>query len=673
MPYPKTDERPVTEVLHGHSITDPYRWLEDAQSPETRAWTEEQMAHTQSMISTYSGRDAIRRRLKELRSTPDISLPHGDGDTLLYQRREAGQEHAVLYAERHGTRLVVVDPNEVGAGEPMHVDWAYTSQDGRYILYGLSEHGNEWAVLHVYDLQEGRLLEDRIPRARYASVAFPDGGDGFFYTRYPQPGSVPTGDEHYHSRVYYHKLGTPYQDDPLIFASPDDKRAMPRLSLSPSGRHLVIALSYGWTRTVLYVVDRDPEDLTPRCVFDHGEVVAEPLWTGDRLLVLTNFESDTGRVAEVSLADGTVTTVIPSRTREPIIEAAATPNHLFLHTLKDAVSCLTAFTLDGRLEQEMDLPAACGIIGLSSTNQALYYGYSSFAVPAAIHRVDDAGLVDILWAQSADATEAVQVTREWVTSKDGTRIPLFIAHPAEFQKNGHTPAMLTGYGGFDVPYLPAYSASVRAWVERGGIFAIAALRGGNEFGESWHRAGMREHKQNVFDDFASAALHLVQAGYTDPEHLGVTGRSNGGLLTGAFITQNPQLAHAVIIGVPLLDMLRFHRFLIADLWTQEYGSPENPEEFAWLYSYSPYHHVVPGTRYPATLIFTSDEDSRVDPMHARKMTALLQKASSSGEPILLRVAAKAGHGVGKSVEQWLDEEADIWTFLSHHLGLPVQS
>ncbi len=674
MPYPKTEERLVTETLHGQTITDRYRWLEQGDAADVKAWTAEQAAYTREVLSGYSGRRAIRARLAELRHLPDLDLPHGHSGTLIYQRRDPGQEHTVLYAERHGERVVVADANALGAGDPMHVDWATVSADGRYVLYGVSQHGNEWSVLHVFDWQTGQTLEDRIPRARHASIAFPKDAGGFFYTRYPLPGEVQGNDEFYNVTVFYHRLGTPHSDDLRLFASPDDKRAIPRLHLSPDDGTLIISLSYGWTREVLYQLDVS-DDISAlqdaKLLLDLGEANIHPFWDGNRLLALTNAENPDGRLVEISLTDGHMHDLVQAAPGNPMIAAEKTDRYIAVHGLSEAVSELRFYSLDGTLLKTLTMPDLAGIVGLSSTDEAVFWGFEGFNHPRTIERLSDLNQAPELWAQAGPPVDDILVSREWAVSKDGTRVPIFVVHRRDFRKTGETPLVLSGYGGFNVPMLPPYSASVRAWVERGGVYALAQMRGGSEFGETWHRSGMRQNKQNVFDDFEAAARHLIETGYTDSAHLGVTGRSNGGLLTGTFVTQHPNLARAVIIGVPLLDMLRYHHMLIADLLTQEYGSPDKADEFPWLKTYSPYHHVQDGTHYPAVLLFTSEEDSRVDPMHARKMTALLQKATGSQEPVLLRVAAKAGHGVGKSVDQWLDEEADIWTFLSHHLHLPV--
>ncbi len=673
MPYPKTERRPVDDILHGQLITDPYRWLEQGGAPEVKDWTAQQAAYTREVLGGYKGRSAIRARLEELRRLPDLDLPRGHGGTLIFQRRDPGQEHTVLYSERHGQQVVVADPNALGGGDPMHVDWATVSADGRYVLYGVSQHGNEWSALHIFDWQTGETLDDQIPRARHASIAFPKDGDGFFYTRYPLPGEVQGQDEFYNVAVFYHRLGTPHSADLRLFASPDDKRAIPSLHLSPNGRRLIISLSYGWTREVLYRLDvSNPRSLgQPQLLLDLGEANIHPLWDGERLLALTNAGNPDGRLVEISLTDSRLHDLVQAEAGKPMLDVEKTDRYLVVHGLSEAVSELRFYGLDGVLLKTLTPPDLAGIVGLTSSDDTVFWGFEGFNRPRTIQKLQDISQSPEVWAQAGAPVDNIVVSREWAVSKDGTRIPIFVAHRRDFHKTGETPLVLTGYGGFNVAMLPPYSASVRAWVERGGVYALAQMRGGNEFGETWHRTGMRQNKQNVFDDFEAAARHLIQSGYTDTAHLGVTGRSNGGLLTGSFVTQHPALASAVIIGVPLLDMLRYHHMLIADLWTQEYGSPDKADEFSWLKAYSPYHHVRAGEPYPAVLLFTSEEDSRVDPMHARKMTALLQQATGSHNPVLLRVAAKAGHGVGKSVDQWLDEEADIWTFLSHHLHLPV--
>lgn len=668
--HPTNKRCPVTDILHGVPIEDPFRWLEDGGSPETQAWQQAQAQYTDAVLRTHPGRDDLKKRLATLRMIPDIGLPEGNGGTIIYQRREPSQNHSVLWAERGGQRFVVSDPNQLGDGDPMNIDWAHVSQDGRYVLYGLSRHGDEWAVLHVFDVEQQRLLDDRIPRARYTTIAFGANQNGFFYTRYPLPGTVPLGEEQYNSAVYYHTLGTSYESDPLVFQAPDDRRAIPELSLSESGHELAVNVSYGWSRSVVYRLNPQEPDEPARKVIDPGEETLRPLWEGDRLLALTHMGSDTGQVIEISLEDGQCRTVVPGQSDRTFVDAQVSRGNIFIHALNQGASEIMVF--DGRSGSRMtalEIPGYGGLHGLSASGGSVYYRVEGFGMPPSIHRIAGDTLDSTVWDESAPPDPSVRVERHWAVSKDGTRIPVFVAMNQNVAQNGATPTVLAGYGGFDVAYLPAYSASVHDWLTRGGIYALALLRGGSEFGQSWHRSGMREHKQNVFDDFFAASQMLVDEGYTDAAHFAVSGRSNGGLLTGAFVTQHPDAARAAIIGVPLLDMVRFHRFLIADLWTDEYGSPDDSEAFSWIYAYSPYHHVRDNTRYPAVLLFTSAEDARVDPLHARKMTARLQDASSSGQPILFRLLNQAGHGVGKSTAQWVDEEADIWSFLGHQLGL----
>ncbi|MCY0898900.1 MAG: prolyl oligopeptidase family serine peptidase [Firmicutes bacterium] len=668
MHHPDNRAGTVVDVLFGHRVEDPYRWLEDGNHPDVITWTAAQARYTEWMLMQYKGRGERRERLTRISQQPEVGLPCGRGNTLVFQYRNHGQNQPVLYACRHRRRWTVVDPNTSAPDGLEAVDWQDVSQDGRYVLFGLSSHGDEWSTLHLYDLDAQRLLDDRIPRARQATVAFPAQSAGFFYTRYPLPGTVPEGNEFFHVSVYYHRLGTPYTEDSEIFRVDDDKRAIPRLLLSPDGGYLLIRVSYGWTRDRLHVLNLREASSQPRLLLDLGEATVLPFWHGSRLMALTNAAADGGQIIEIRLSDGRYHTVIPETPHQPIIDAAATAHHLFLHVLDQAASKILALSPQGRLQRVIALPGYAGVTGIFATHDALFYRYESFGIPPTVHAIRDTTLDDRVWMESAPADNRIRVLRDWATAPDGTRIPVYIAMGSDWTRDHPRPLVLSGYGGFNVPFLPRYAPSVYDWIRSGRLYAQAVVRGGGEFGASWHRQGMREHKETVFDDFASVAHHLIQHGYTDPNHLGISGRSNGGLLAAAFLTRHPELAAAVVMGVPLCDMIRYPRFLLAALWTAEYGCPDRPDEFEWLWRYSPYHHVIPGRAYPAVLIYSSTEDSRVDPLHARKMVARLQDATASGQPVLLRMALKQGHGTGQSLTQWIAEETDIWTFLDHHLS-----
>lgn len=671
--HPKTKKRPVIDTIHGYEIIDPYRWLEDGESQPTQEWVAQQRAFTTHTIGQYGMKAALKERFRRLKERPEIHAPTGHQGTLIYQRREIGQNHSVLYAERQGTVHVVSDPNQGHDGQPAHVDWAEVSHDGQYVLFGISRQGDEWATLRVYDVNAKKLWGDEISRARHASVAFVPGQSGFFYTRYPHPGEYPQiEDNFYHVAVFYHRLGSDESEDVLVFRPPHDPRAIPRLLLSNSCDQLVVNVHYGWTRNVLFTLDPKNPEPSSQLLLDPGDVTLHTFWERDRLLVLTS-EGQHSMISEVLIPDGTLHPLIKAQPRQPLLNAVAWDGKIAAHVLDDGESQLTVFDgSSGTPLFDQTLPGFAGLEDLSAADGSLYYQFSGFGQPTRIHRLSwDAGeWVNPVWAQSGAPDPRVTVTREWVTSQDGTLFPLLIARHQE-SLDVPVPTVLAGYGGFNVPYLPTYSPSVHDWIIRGGLYAVAMIRGGGEFGDEWHRLGMRDKKQAVFDDFYAASQYLTKKSYTDAEHLAVSGRSNGGLLTGAFVTQHPKAARAVVIGVPLLDMIRFHRFLIADLWTSEYGSPDRAQEYEWLIQYSPYHRVQDQIEYPAILLFTSERDSRVDPMHARKMAARLQNATTSEHPVLLRVASQAGHGVGKSSQQWLDEESDIWAFLSHHLNLSV--
>lgn len=668
MKPPITVQQPVQDLYHGEEVWDPYRWLEEGNSPQTQAWTKEQNRYSRSILNSYPERAAVLSSLKHALGDLDApEVPGGHGPTRVYRYRPPDQQQSILYAERSGKRTVIADPNQFHDGVPHSIDWADCSHDGRFVVYGQSSRGDEWSDLRIYDLDAQEHLADTIPRARYATLAWPRRQTTFYYTRYPMPGDVPAGEEFYHIQIFAHRLGTSWRDDPAIFAPPHDKRAMPSLYLSPQDRFLVIQVSYGWNYDHLYLVDLTTPHLPPRALVtaDHH---FSPLWQDERLLALTDEGTDTGQVVEISLTDGSRRPLVPAQSQTPYVDAVATDSKIAIHRLCQANSEIALFHTDGAPLKTLDLPPHSTVTGLSAIKDTLYYRYESFSVPPTLGYE---GVGDVDWAPTRTPDGWLVTTQEWAPSTDGTLIPVFVAHRSEWHPGLPTPTVLTGYGGFRVPSLPHYSASVRAWVGSGGLYVMAGLRGGFEFGESWHQSGMRENKPNVFEDFYSVARYLIAQGYTDSSHLGLFGRSNGGLLTGATVTQHPDLAKAVVIGVPLLDMLRFHRFLIADLWSQEYGSPDVKSEYLWLKGYSPYHHVRENIPYPAILLYTAEDDTRVDPMHARKMTARLQNATSSANPVLLKVAESQGHGVGKSAEQWLQEETDIWTFFAHQLGLSV--
>ena len=664
MKYPPTRGAPITESLHGHQVCDSYRWLEE-DSPETAEWTRQQNALTGEYLAAFPGREKIRTRLAELLAIGAISVPAPARGRYFYQLREAGQNQPVLLVRDGlaGTDRALLDPNTLNEKGTTALDWFYPSDDGALLAYGLSEDGSEESVLHVMDVATGAALPDRIPDTRAADLAWLPDNSGFYYTRYPAVGQVPTGEEHYHRSIYFHRLGDDPAADPLVF-KPEEKEHWPGVDLSPDGRWLVIGVARTFDQTDVYLKDRTADgplvEVARNLAASFDAVVVR-----DRLYLRSNLEAPNYRVLSAdprNPARHTWREIVPARPDAVLEGMGITRDHLVLSYVERASSRLRVTDLEGAIVREVSLPSIGSIfgIGVEWDSTELLVGFSSFILPPAIYRIELPHGEPLLWRRVEADVNADRFAVEQVTypSKDGTAITMFIVRPSNMARDGQRPVYLTGYGGFNISMLPGFSRSMLLWLEAGGVIAIPNLRGGGEYGEAWHQAGMLGRKQNTFDDFIAAAEYLIRERYTSPERLAVAGGSNGGLLMGAVVTQRPDLFRAVIIQVPLLDMLRYHVFLIARLWIPEYGSPDVPGEFAWLQGYSPYHHVKDGTPYPAILLATAESDTRVHPMHARKMTARLQAATASEHPVLLRLETQAGHGAGKPVSKLVDELTD---------------
>mgnify|MGYP001432726771 CR=1 FL=1 len=675
-PYPPSRRDPTVELLHGMPIPDPYRWLEDGTSSETRDWTAAQNALTESWLGRVPGRETIRARLETLLAIDALGAPTPAGGRYFHIRRQQSQNQPILYVREglHGPDRVLLDPNALNRDGTTALDWYFPSPDGRMLAYGLSDDGSEQSVLQVLEVASGRVLGDRIDRTRAADLAWLPDASGFYYTRYPRPGEVPVVDEPYHRAVHFHQLGADPAADPLTFR-PVEREHWPGVNLSPDGRWLVISVARTFDAVDLYLLDRESGAGPVPVVRDqpyayHGTVVR------DRLYIRTNQAAPTYRLylADPRSPEPAGWREIVAPRPDAVLDGMlVTRETLALSYLECASSRLRLTDLEGDQLRELSLPAVGTLFGWGAEQDGdeLFYGFSSYTVPPGIHRVDLVGQQAELWqAVEADIDpDAYQVQQHWVDSRDGTRVSLFLVHQRGLARDGSHPALVCGYGGFAIPMTPGFSRSYLAWLEQGGVLAVPNLRGGGEYGEAWHQAGMRERKQNTFDDCIAVLEYLVREGYTSPARLALQGGSNGGLLAGAVLTQRPELCRAVVIQVPLLDMLRYHRFLIARLWIPEYGCADDAEQFAWLSGYSPYHHVTEGTAYPAVLLATAESDSRVDPLHARKMTARLQAATTSEHPVLLRLEQRAGHGAGKPMAKVLAEATDLWAFLASELGV----
>ncbi len=676
MRYPSTEISPVTDTYHGDAVVDPYRWLEDSDSAAVQAWTAEQNALTEQWLRAIPARESIRARLAELLAIGVLGCPLPVRGRLLYLRRDGLQNQPILYVRdsRDGSDRVAIDPNTLSPDGTTALDWYEPSPDGELLAYGLSTDGSEQSTLRILRLDDGAALRDEIPRTRAADVAWLPDGSGFYYTRYPGADEVPSGEEHYHRAVFLHRLGADPETDALVF-KPAEKEHWPGVSLSENGRWLIISVSRGFDRNDLYLQDLETpgpliavaRDLP--CIFD-GQVVR------DILYIRTNDGAPNYKlVATPARTPGRKgwRELVAERSEAVLSSVSVTAQRLVLDYLERASARLRLAQLDGSSVQDVPLPTLGSLFGLGSEPDGddLFFGFSSYTVPPSVYHVDLPSGAVRLWQRVEAGLDPERYKVEQVSyrSKDGTEVSMFLVHPRNLVRDGSAPCYLTGYGGFNIPMTPGFARSLILWLERGGVLAVPNLRGGGEYGESWHQSGMLGNKQNTFDDFVAAAEWLIQQGYTRSERLAAAGGSNGGLLMGAVLTQRPDLFRAIVVQVPLLDMLRYHRFLIARLWIPEYGTAEDAEQYRWLRAYSPYHAVRAGTAYPAVLLATAESDTRVDPLHARKMVARLQAASTSGNPILLRLESRAGHGAGKPLSKVLDELTDTWTFVFHELGL----
>jgi prolyl oligopeptidase len=678
---PRAEKRPLEETLHGVKIVDNYRWLEDGESPDTQKWVAEETAYTQSVLDPLPGRDAVHKRLSELLSIGNLTQPEIGGKYYFYTRREGMQNQPVLYVREgvDGKDRVLVDPNQLAADGTIALDWYEPSESGKYLAYGTSPSGSEMSTLHILETKTGNPLPDTIERTRACSIAWMPDGSGFYYTRYPKKGDVPDGQEVYNRHVFYHELGTDPATDPKIFGEGRDPEDWPNVSLDNDGRLLLITVQQGWTKSELFLMDLKKGTPPTRITTGKNFLYNGSAYNG-RLYIVTNEDAPRYRMfmAEAGNYERDDWQEIIPQTEAVLQGTAVWGGKIFAQYERNATSQLRLFDLAGKVINDIHLPALGSVFGSSGkwNRDELFYGFFSFTVPPTVYRYDLKTGATSQWAK-VDAPSidpaAYEVNQEWYHSKDGTRVPMFIVNKKGLKKDGHNPTVLTAYGGFNVSLSPSFSRTAYLWMEHGGVYAMANLRGGAEFGEDWHRAGMLGNKQNVFDDMIAAAEHLISEKYTDKDHLAIQGGSNGGLLMGAMITQRPDLFRAVVCQVPLLDMLRYQNFQIAKLWIPEYGSSDNPEQFKWLYAYSPYHHVKAGTEYPAVLFMTADTDTRVDPMHAKKMAALMQAEAENGRsktrPILLRIETKAGHGAGKPVTKLIEEYTDVYSFLFWQLGV----
>jgi len=667
---PPTRRDDVREVLHGVELVDPYRWLEDDKSPETRAWIEAQNRFTHAVLDGNAARETIRQRLTALSRYDVQSAPLRRGDRYFVSRRRASDDLYIHYVREgmDGTDAVLLDPHALSPDHTVDVTLEDISQDGRVLVYGLRRGGEDETELHVRDVTNRTDLPDTLPRGLYRGVSLKPDGSGFYYSAQNRQTGI---------RVRYHALGTPLEKDVEVFGAGYGPSQWVGADVADNGRHLLLTVQHGWARNEVFVQDLAPgSDGAVRTIVKDVEAHFRPQFAGDRLILQTDWKAPRWRIVEVDLKDPS-----PERWREIVPEGpdaiqgfVLAGGMVVVHALHDVASQVRLYALDGARLGELPMPGpgSAGSFQARWSDDEVFFDFNSYTTPRTTYRADlETKKVAPWWRPEVPFDSASYETKQvWYTSKDGTRVPMFVTHRKGLVLDGRRPTFLTGYGGFNVSILPGFSATAAWWIEQGGVYAVPNLRGGGEFGEAWHHAGMLDQKQNVFDDFTSAAEWLIANRYTEPGRLAIRGASNGGLLVGAAFTQRPELFRAVLCDFPDLDMLGFYRFPNNNPPALlEYGNASLPEQFPFLRAYSPYQHVKAGTAYPAIFFTTGDADTRVPPLQARKMTARVQAATTSGRPVLLLYDTKAGHAGGRPVGKVVDDLSLQLAFLAGELGM----
>jgi prolyl oligopeptidase len=681
--YPESRRVDHVDTYHGVAVPDPYRWLETdvRESDDVRRWVEAQNRVTFAFLEAIPERPAIRERLTELWDYERYSTPFKEGGRYFFLKNDGLQDQPVLYTQRNLLEepRVLLDPNQWSEDGTVALGGFGVSPDGRYAAFARAEAGSDWRAWRVMEIDSGEALADEIRWTKFTDAAWTADSRGFFYARYPEPAA---GTEFQavarDQKVYYHRLGTPQAEDVLVYERPDQPELGFDVEVSDDGRYLILLAAKGTSGNLVLVKDlTEPYGAPVELVSDQENDFYPAGNDGPELFFTTDFGAPRQRLIGIDLRR-------PGREhwREVIPEAedtlrqASLVGNLFTALyLEDAKTRVRLFSLEGEPLREVSLPgigSASGFGGRRSDTET-FYTFSSFATPPSIYRYDlVSGESRLLRRAEVDFDPAeYQVEQVFYASKDGTRVPMFLAHRKGLALDGSNPTLLYGYGGFKIPLTPSFSASRLAWMEMGGVLAIANLRGGGEYGEAWHEAGIKLRKQNVFDDFLAAAEWLIASRYTRPERLAIQGGSNGGLLVGAAITQRPELFGAALPGVGVMDMLRFHQFTAGRFWVDDYGSADDPEQFRALYAYSPYHNLRPGTSYPATLVTTADTDDRVVPAHSFKFAARLQQAHAGAAPVLIRIETRAGHGGGTPTSKIIEEVADEWSFLVETLEIDL--
>lgn len=677
--YPNTKKVDQVDDYHGTKVSDPYRWLEDPDSADSQSWIAAQNKITNQYLNTIPQRETIKERLTELWNYEKYSAPFKQGGKYFYYKNDGLQNQSVLYVATSisDEGRVLLDPNKLSEDGTVALSGLSISQDGKIMAYGISKAGSDWREYRFRNIETGKDLPDVLENIKFSGVSWTKDGKGVYYSRYPKPDEkTKLEDANFNRKLYFHKIGSKQSNDKLVYERPDDKKLGINGFVTEDGNWLIIYLSKGTSpNSQIYYKNLQLKDAPILPLIDKFENSYSYIDNiGGNFYFQTDKDAPLGRVMSVNLLEQTKNwrEIIPEA-EETLQGVSLLNNQFVLNYLKDAYTQIEIYDLWGNYIRDVELPGigSAGGFGGKRYEKETFYSYSSYNTPPTIYRYNMETGESTVFRKSNVAfnPDDYEVKQVFYPSKDGTKIPMFIVHKKGIELDGTNPTLLYGYGGFNISLTPGFSVSRVAWMEMGGIYAVANLRGGSEYGEKWHEVGTKLKKQNVFDDFIAAAEYLIAEKYTSSEKLAIQGGSNGGLLVGAVLNQRPDLFGAALPAVGVMDMLRFHKFTIGWAWTSDYGSSENPDEFKAIYAYSPLHNIKAGTKYPAVMVTTADHDDRVVPAHSFKYAATLQEAQAGDAPVLIRIETKAGHGAGKPTTKIIQEQADIYGFLMKNLGM----
>jgi prolyl oligopeptidase len=671
--YPAARKADQVDDYHGVKVADPYRWLEDLDSQETRTWVEAENNLTFSFLSSIPARKSIKDRLTKLWNYEKYGIPFKEGNRYFYSRNSGLQNQSVLYTVTSidGEPKLLLDPNTLSTDGTVALSGMNVSNNGKLLAYGLSASGSDWQEWRVRDVETGKDLGDDLRWVKFSDASWAHDDSGFFYSRYDEPKSDSLKATNYFQKVYFHKLDTPQSDDTLVYDRPDQKDWLFGAHVTEDGNYLIVSVFQGTdTKNRIYYKDLRNKDAQVVKLLDNFDAAYSFVGNrGTRFWFQTDLQASRGKIIEIDVNQPARENwkVIVPESREALQSATFVDQKFVLNYLRDAYTQVRLYDLTGKLVREVQFPGIGTAEGFGgkTTDKEAFYAFTGFTTPTTIYRYDTTtGKSSVFRQPKVDFNPADFETKQvFYTSKDGTRVPMFLTHKKGLKLDGNNPTYLYGYGGFNVSLSPAFSVGNLVWMELGGVYAQPNLRGGGEYGEEWHQAGMKLKKQNVFDDFIRAGEWLIENKYTSTPKLAIGGGSNGGLLVGAAMTQRPDLFGAAVPQVGVMDMLRFQKFTIGWAWVSDYGSSDNADEFKALYAYSPLHKIKPGTSYPATMVTTADHDDRVWPGHSFKFAATLQAAQAGSAPVLIRIETKAGHGAGKPTAKVIEEIADRWAFL----------